>query len=495
MVSSDSRVSLPQLLPPLTTQCQHRFYAPWCGHCKTLKPAYEKAAESLEGLAQVAAVNCDDESNKAFCGSMGVQGFPTLKTVRPTLKIGKPIIVDYQGPRTAKGIVEAVKGIIPNYVKRVTDKDLEGWLKDSNETAKAILFSDKGTTSALIKVLAADFVGNMNFAQIRDKDAEAISAFGIITYPTLVVLPGGDAPAIVYEGEMKKAPMTEFLNKYAPFTTAFPPDSEPKKQKPITNKKDKKEEASSSSKSSSASSAFSQASASQASEEVSESAASATTLTVEEPDATTSPDPIVAPEDAPTPAPMPIAPPLTTLTTEAELQSRCLGPKTPTCVLALLPPSADTGSELGDVSNPALSSLSEIAEKHRLRRSHLFPFFAVSGSNPGAKSLRTSLGLKDDIEVVAVNGRRSWWRHFRSEKGFGMMEIEGWVDAIRLGEGKKEKLPEGLVVEMVEKTSEEKLMEEEPLEITLGHYPVGGPKTAAPENPTEKEDDFKHGEL
>ena len=425
---------------------------------------------------------------------MGVQGFPTLKTVRPTLKAGKPIIVDYQGPRTAKGIVEAVKGIIPNYVKRVTDKDLEEWLKDSNETAKAILFSDKGTTSALIKVLAADFVGNMNFAQIRDKDMEAISTFGITTYPTLVVLPGGDAPGVLYEGEMKKGPMTEFLNKYAPFTTAFPPDSEPKKQKPMNDKKDKKDKASSSSKSSSASSAFSKASASQASAEASESAASATTLTVEEPEATTSPDPIVTPEDAPTPAPMPVAPPLTTLTTEAELQSRCLGPKTPTCVLALLPPSADTGSELGDVSNPALSSLSEIAEKHRLRRSHLFPFFAVSGSNPGAKSLRTSLGLKDDIEVVAVNGRRAWWRHFPAEKGFGMMEIEGWVDAIRLGEGKKEKLPEGLVVEIVEKTPEEKFMEEEPLEITLGQFP-GGPKTVAPEEPTEQKEDFKHGEL
>ena len=66
------------------------FYAPWCGHCQSLKPAFEKAAKSLSGLVKVAAVNCDEEANKPLCGQMGVQGFPTLKIVRPGKKAASP---------------------------------------------------------------------------------------------------------------------------------------------------------------------------------------------------------------------------------------------------------------------------------------------------------------------------------------------------------------------------------------------------------------------
>ena len=170
---------------------------------------------------------------------MGVKGFPTLKTVRVTGATGKPIITDYNGARTATGIVDAVKDLLPNHVKRIEDKTLDGWLQENNETAKAILFSDKGTTSALIKALANDYYGNLAIAQIRDKEKEANSMFGISKYPSLVVLPGSDKAAIAYDGEMKKPAMTEFLSQYASVRQASSP-KKPKTDKTKESKADKK---------------------------------------------------------------------------------------------------------------------------------------------------------------------------------------------------------------------------------------------------------------
>ncbi|MCJ1311149.1 hypothetical protein MMC25_004819 [Agyrium rufum] len=424
------------------------FYAPWCGHCKNLKPAYEKAAKGLDGLAQVAAVNCDDEENKSFCGSMGVKGFPTLKMVRPTGKIGKPIITDYQGARSTKGIVDAVKAVIPNLVTRVTDADLDGWLKEGNDTAKAILFTDKGTTSATIKVLAQMFDGRLPVAQIRDKDTAAVAEFGVTTFPTFLVLPGGDAPAVVYDGELNRAPMHTFLSQYAP--AAPKSSSEDPKQKPL--KKETKKQATKDEKKAAASDAstFSEASDSHATQEASSSAASATAITLEEPSQPTeSPDPITPAEDETAPIVLPDpAPTIQRIDGAEELQRHCLGKKTGTCILALLPTSSDPGAIPPTSALEVMSSLAEIQDKHQQRGGHLFPFYAVPSTNTASDGLKAALDLSssEDVAIVAVNGKRSWFNKYSGE-GYGAIAVENWIDGIRFGEVKKTKIPTGLVVE------------------------------------------------
>ena len=374
-----------------------------------------------------------------------MKGFPTLKTIRPTGSKGKPIITDYQGERSAKAIVDTVKGMIPNHVTKVSDKELSKWLEGNNASAKAILFSNKGTTSALIKALAAEYAGNMQVAQIRDKETTAVSTFGITTYPTLLVLPGGTADPVIYDGPMEKAPMGAFLAQYALSST----DSKGPDPKPAGSKDTKQKPMKENAASSSDSSTFSAASAAHASSEAAESAATGTTITLESAsEATASPDPVVGPSDAPAPVQLPVAPPLPTLASESELRTQCLGPKTPTCILVLLPPVE--GEDLPATATEALASLAEISEKHKVRGSHLFPFFAVPANNEGAAALRSGLGVNDGVQLIAVNGRREWYKQFTTDKGYGLVEVEGWVDGIRLGEGKKQKMPAGLVVETVE---------------------------------------------
>ena len=53
------------------------FYAPWCGHCKTLTPHWEKSAKSLKGVVNVGAV--DMTTDKEVGEPYGITGFPTIK--------------------------------------------------------------------------------------------------------------------------------------------------------------------------------------------------------------------------------------------------------------------------------------------------------------------------------------------------------------------------------------------------------------------------------
>jgi len=71
-----------------------KFFAPWCGHCKAMKPAWDKLIAEYEDskTALVADVDCTAEG-KDLCETHGVQGFPTLKWGDPSA------LEDYEGGR------------------------------------------------------------------------------------------------------------------------------------------------------------------------------------------------------------------------------------------------------------------------------------------------------------------------------------------------------------------------------------------------------------
>jgi len=74
------------------------FYAPWCGHCKTLAPHWEKAATQLKGFVGVGAV--DMTTDESVGRPFDVKGFPTLKF----FGFDKTKPIDYQEARETDAI-------------------------------------------------------------------------------------------------------------------------------------------------------------------------------------------------------------------------------------------------------------------------------------------------------------------------------------------------------------------------------------------------------
>lgn len=79
------------------------FYAPWCGHCKSLAPIYEDLAKQHAGNDKLVIAKIDATANEI--PGVAVSGFPTLKFFVPE----KDDPIDFSGDRTIEGFNKFLK--------------------------------------------------------------------------------------------------------------------------------------------------------------------------------------------------------------------------------------------------------------------------------------------------------------------------------------------------------------------------------------------------
>jgi len=101
------------------------FYAPWCGHCKSLAPKYEELAEKLEDESDIVIAKMDATTNdvpKQF----DVKGFPTIYFVP---KGSKSSPKRYEGPREVDDFIK--------YLAKEATSPLKGYGRDGKKVKGA----------------------------------------------------------------------------------------------------------------------------------------------------------------------------------------------------------------------------------------------------------------------------------------------------------------------------------------------------------------------
>ncbi|XP_049810297.1 protein disulfide-isomerase [Schistocerca nitens] len=126
------------------------FYAPWCGHCKSLAPEYAKAAKKLEekqSAIKLAKVDATEETDLAE--KHGVRGYPTLKFFRK----GSP--VDYTGGRTSDDIVNWLLKKTGPVAKELGSVEEAKSFIDGDNVVVVGFFKDQGSSAAKVFLEAA----------------------------------------------------------------------------------------------------------------------------------------------------------------------------------------------------------------------------------------------------------------------------------------------------------------------------------------------------
>ncbi len=94
------------------------LYAPWCGHCQSMKPNYIAAADHVKRSkfpVRLAAMDCDNEASKAVCQQFGVKQFPMIVYREAKADLGE--FKAYEGERSEEALYEFALGLAGGLVK------------------------------------------------------------------------------------------------------------------------------------------------------------------------------------------------------------------------------------------------------------------------------------------------------------------------------------------------------------------------------------------
>ncbi|KAG1080510.1 hypothetical protein G6F42_023324 [Rhizopus arrhizus] len=125
-------------------------------------------------------------------------------------------------------------------VKSKKSITLDNFLQTKNETLpKALLFTNKPTTTPLYKALSVDFKNRMLTGEVKQSERNIVSEYGVESFPTLLIV-SPEHGTVKFEGKLNRENLKAFMEKYAlPSDKKSPPSPPPKKAAETPKKKAK----------------------------------------------------------------------------------------------------------------------------------------------------------------------------------------------------------------------------------------------------------------
>jgi protein disulfide-isomerase A6 len=203
------------------------FYAPWCGHCKTLAPEWQIAGKTFKPSDDIIITAVDATESPDLAQSYGIQGYPTIKFFPK----GSTEPEDYTGGRTADKIVSWVNDKIgtrrklskgpPSAIVTLTTDNFEQHVFGSKNALVEFYAPWCGhckTLAPKYEILANVFAGDKNvlIGQVDATDhGDLATKFDVGGYPTLKFFPSGQSEPVNYEDAREVEDMVTFINRHA----------------------------------------------------------------------------------------------------------------------------------------------------------------------------------------------------------------------------------------------------------------------------------------